>query len=759
MEDHNLNTVEKQISLSVPMVSEIPQDHIMDIERHMNSLSQICYGFMQFEETIFHSIDGMRKSFNEIKPFISLWEKYKKQLSEIMTSEESVEKVIEQYYDYPVIQKKLSDSQEELNKKDEELKKWTDSPHNQELIFEKNSREECQRKLDEALSNLQLAIQNKSIAEEKHRQLQVENDRLQEDNKRLSNENDSLKEERDRAIEKYQEKSESVSRLQEDLNVYKSLRGLVADAFKIGANSEKEINSALQTTKKILISCVEYSRDKQFDIQEGFEELINNIKSLQTLKLSNTKLKDELTSTQEKIKEQDSKLYEYELKYRRQISELESCNKVIEDKDNEIKKLKENETIIKAKCQVLEDKATLSSRIISIFTSIDNQLETQINTIINNGNQYENLSFISDFIKQIVMKYNRLVELDKLTQQYELPELSYMSLQQMIVKYLEYDKIKQNHDIYEHFLKELFMLNGKTYIVNMEQEQKNNVLSSFINDYNRTLALCHYFDTSENTGSISLDGWESHQKQMNKSIDDFYQGVSQLTDFSENIGTTAYDKISALPLVQKKINEAIRAAIFSIDFSRKSVEESNNMHATVHELQIQLEKKTHVLEILEKKLYPRFLVSGIEGRRDKLVQDIEFGLEIENQDALVLKSLLGLLAFIESSPEDIDNEILIWILRILPTSLYNFYQSVIQEDSNDIKTNTEIYEIMQQLMNKINKNILHGNIFLAMPRLGDGINLDSMELDTDDKPNIVHAVISWKISNSKQKIIYKAIVK
>ena len=36
-----------------------------------------------------------------------------KQLSEIMASEESVEKAIKRYYEYPVIQKELSESKEE----------------------------------------------------------------------------------------------------------------------------------------------------------------------------------------------------------------------------------------------------------------------------------------------------------------------------------------------------------------------------------------------------------------------------------------------------------------------------------------------------------------------------------------------------------------------------------------------------------------------------------------------------------------------
>jgi hypothetical protein len=383
-----------------------------------------------------------------------------------------------------------------------------------------------------------------------------------------------------------------------------------------------------------------------------------------------------------------------------------------------------------------------------------------VNAILINGNQYENLNCINEFINQIVVKYNRLIEIDRITQQYELPELSAISLPQILAKYLGYDTIKQNHDLYEHFIKELFIIQGNSQVISFNQEQKTDALNSFIHDYSRILALCQFFDASGDAEGSSLDKWEFHQAQMNKSIDDFYQSVSQLKDFSENTGITAYDKISALPLVQKKINQALRAAIFSIDFSRKSVEESNSMHTAIHELQLKLEKATHVLEILETKLYPKFLTSGIEGRQDRLIKDIEAGLEFENPDALALKSYLGLLRFVESSsPEDIGEDTLIWILEKLPISLYNFYQDVILDNNSDIKTNEEIYGIMQQLMNKINKNILHGELFLGMPRLKDGINLDSMVLDTDEQPNVVNAVVSWRISNSKHQIKSKARVR
>ena len=115
--------------------------------------------------------------------------------------------------------------------------------------------------------------------------------------------------------------------------------------------------------------------------------------------------------------------------------------------------------------------------------------------------------------------------------------------------------------------------------------------------------------------------------------------------------------------------------------------------------------------------------------------------------------------FVENSPNEVSLESLIWILQKLSISLYNFYQDIILEDSNDIKTDQEIYEIMQQLMKKINKNILHGELFLGMPRLGEGIDQTSMELDTDDKPNVVHAVTAWRISDSKHQIQCKALVK
>lgn len=577
MEDHNLNTIEKQVALTSSMDSEIPQNPVMDIEWQLKNLLQNCQNIKQSEELLLRSISDINKSFEEIKPVLKIWGKYKNRLLEIMVSEESTEEAIKRYYDYPEIQKALKENQEVLHKKEEELQTWSNSSLNQKLVSEKENREECQRKLAETLDNLQKAIQDKSSAEEKHRQLQVEIERLQEANKRLSNENASINEQLKTAIEKNEDKSEIILHLQEDLNVYKSYRGLVADVFKIDANSEKEFSLALQTTKKILFACAEYTRNKQFDIQESLEDLIKDFNKLQTLIIDNKRLKDELTSNQMKIKEQDSKLYDYELKNKRQMEELESRDREIENKENAIKKIKENDELVNKKCQELVNKTTLCSRIISIFTSIDNDLETRVNDILNNGNKYENLNFISDFVKQIVEKYNRLVEIDKVTEQHEIPELSALSLPQILSKYSEYDVIKQNHDLYEHFIKDLFILQGNSHIISLDHEQKNNALNSFIHDYGRILALCHYFDASGETGGIVLDGWESHQAQMNQCIEEFYQSVGQLINFSENTGVTAFDKITALPFVQKKINQSMEAAIFSINFSRKEVEESNSM--------------------------------------------------------------------------------------------------------------------------------------------------------------------------------------
>ena len=383
-------------------------------------------------------------------------------------------------------------------------------------------------------------------------------------------------------------------------------------------------------------------------------------------------------------------------------------------------------------------------------------MKTKVDSVLNEGNQYSDLKFISDFIKQIVEKCNRLEEIDKIAQQHDWSELSSILLQQILVKYFAFDSIKQNHDLYEYFIKELFYHHGHLNIISLEQEQKNNALNSFIHNFDRLLALCHCFDAPGDTNEFSIDNWETHQAQMNSAVDEFYQFARQsITGLSNNSGVTMFEKISLLPSVQNKINQAIGAAIFSINYSSKEVEESNKTQATVHELQLKLEKMTHVLDSLETKLYPKFLTSGIEGRQDKLIQDIEAGLEIENPNALALKSYLGLLRFVESSPDEISPESLKWILQKLPISLYSYYQDMVLDDNNDQK----IYETMQLLMKKINKNILHGDFFLGMPRLGEGIDFESMELDTDEQPNIVHAVISWKISNSKHQIICKALVK
>lgn len=776
MEDHYSNKIEQQVTSPVPNVMDGNlQSNGMDIElQQLRNLFQNCHDIQRYEEHLLHSIselqqvkrlmegclsheihswDDMDKSFEKIKPFLSSWIKFENLLLEVFKSEESAKELFKRYKEYPAIQKDLENTKESLDKKEKEL---SESTLAHERDKEKKAREECQNKLDKANSDLQIAIHEKTIVEKKLHQSQVEIEKLQEEKNRLSNENVSMKEQLDTTIKKYREKDEIASHLQEEINFYKIFRGLIADAFKIDANSEKEFSLALQTTKRILIACVEYTRDKQYDIVEGFEDLIINFNQLQNQKNENDKLKADLTLSQQKIKEKDSKLFEYELKDKRLCVELESCKNEIRNKDEKIKNIEENKDLIYKQYQELISKSALSSRIISCFTSLDNDLKTKVDAVLNEGNQYNDLNFISDFIKQIVAKRDRLVEIDKIAQQHDWSELSSILLQQILEKYFAFDLLKQNHDLYEYFIKELFFHQGEMNIISLEKEQKMKVLNSFIHDFDRLLALCHCFDASGDTDDFSLDSWEAHQTQMNSAVDDFYQFASKsMTDLSKSSGVTMFEKISLLPSVQNKINQAIGAAIFSINYSSKEVEESSKAQATVHELQLKLEKLTHVLDILETKLYPKFLTSGIEGRQDKLIQDIEAGLEIENPNALALKSYLGLLRFVESSPDEISPESLKWILQKLPISLYSYYQDMVLDDNNDQK----IYETMQLLMKKINKNILHGDFFLGMPRLGEGIDLESMELDTDEQPNIVHAVISWKISNSKHQIICKALVK
>ena len=67
---------------------------------------------------------------------------------------------------------------------------------------------------------------------------------------------------------------------------------------------------------------------------------------------------------------------------------------------------------------------------------------------------------------------------------------------------------------------------------------------------------------------------------------------------------------------------------------------------------------------------------------------------------------------------------------------------------------------VKQLMNKINKHLLRGILYLAMPKIGDSFSADSME-PYDQKAHvvIVKSVLSWKISNSRRQILRKAYVK
>ena len=73
MEDHNLNTIEKQVALTSSMDSEIPQNPVMDIEWQLKNLLQNCQNIKQSEELLLRSISDINKSFEEIKPVLKIW--------------------------------------------------------------------------------------------------------------------------------------------------------------------------------------------------------------------------------------------------------------------------------------------------------------------------------------------------------------------------------------------------------------------------------------------------------------------------------------------------------------------------------------------------------------------------------------------------------------------------------------------------------------------------------------------------------------
>ena len=156
-------------------------------------------------------------------------------------------------------------------------------------------------------------------------------------------------------------------------------------------------------------------------------------------------------------------------------------------------------------------------------------------------------------------------------------------------------------------------------------------------------------------------------------------------------------------------------------------------------------------------MYPSFMASQDLERRDKLIKDIEYALSNDSTDAIALKSYLGLLSFVEKHNDTPSNDTMIWILEQIPKALYIFYQNTILEGDSDIRSDETIYNVMNQLMNRINKFILKDNFFLSIPRLGAPISLDSM--DVLETTTSVNAVISWRIYDSHRNIISKALVK
>ena len=315
-------------------------------------------------------------------------------------------------------------------------------------------------------------------------------------------------------------------------------------------------------------------------------------------------------------------------------------------------------------------------------------------------------------------------------------------------------------DIYLDFIYSVMAIREMQWSPTIAPQAQKQVLESFSNEYKRVLTLCQSFEDikhSKNT-DIDLDRLETHQAEMISALDKFYQYAKKTTnDSSVGNGTTLYEKIAPLPNVQEQLSRSIESAVFSINYSREKIEECEELQKTLHELQLQYEKKNNVLMMLERKIYPYFMTAQNLGRRDKLIDDIEFGLANDIVPALPLKSYLGLLSFVEKDYDSISDETLLWILQQLPKALYNFYQETILEGATDISSDEVIYDVMNQLMNKINKFILKGSFFLSMPRLGSPISLDSMEMF--EKTNSVNAVLSWMISDSRHKIIQKALVK
>ncbi len=676
-------------------------------------------------------------------------------------------------------QKKLAQSQTEFEevKKDCEILK----NENQSLLGEK-----------ESISKENKALQEKNVQEQKVHQEEIEKankdyksltDELEaikkqnaesqeiiqekeDEIQRLSEETKVLKEKSDQELSAHQEeiekankayriKTEEIESLRHQIANYQIVRGLIADAFRIDMSSASELDYAVSTTKKILCACMELDKKSSVkdSVIEHFEEIIKDNARLKEQEKQIASLEKQIESQRQEIDKKDTDLYDLEQKNNSMVGEIDAQKFTIN-------RLSKSEQELLERKKLLEDSLMIRNSIIQCFKDISDDFERIINIIENQESSSEELQRLKKLLTALCIQNNRMVELDELAKGYGIARVDVPTMTIVFTKFNAFDKTKQFHDIYLVFIENIMSSRGMQWSSSYGQVEQEHILGGFSQEYKRILTLCQAFEDIEHSknNTIELDRFEAHQSEMLSAINSFFQYAKKSTNGPAlDTGTTLYEKTTLLPNVQERLSQAIEAAVFSINYSQKKIEEFDELQKAFNDLQHKYEKQCNVLSILGKKMYPSFMTSQGFERRDKLIDDIEYALSNDSTDAIALKSYLGLLSFVEKHNETPSDDTITWILKQIPKALYIFYQNTILEGDSDIRSDEAIYNVMYQLMNRINKFILKDNFFLSIPRLGAPISLDSM--DVLETTTSVNAVISWRIYDSHRNIISKALVK
>ena len=710
--------------------------------------------------------DDFQSAIDWIRTIVDFWTKYGEKINPFIKGEDDVQKLIDAYQQCPKLKQDVDQLQATVTDKNAQISalqesvivKQLDEATNQ-LNAEKVKNANLSEEIDTLKGNISNLEEELSCSRTENKRVTDEAESLKE---KLANEQSTYQDEIGKVTNAYKNKSERVEQLQNEIMTYQIIRSLIADAFKIDTRTKSEFDRALVSAKTILRACVEMGKNSPLgdNIIERIEDILKENARMREIEEDNKRKDQTIERLNKDISKKDADLYDQEQKINDSKDKIATMANDIANYQKSLTDLNESKTALLGRLSESSASLEVRNKIIQCFQDISEDIEAIVNAIENTENGFGELQKLKSILKELCIQNNRMADIDELAKANGITSIDSSSMQVIFDKFKAFDNTKEIRDIYLDFIYSLMRIRGMQWSSTVDPLEQKQLLESFSNEYMRALTLCRAFEDIKHSQNAPLDieRLEAHQAEMISALDKFHQYAQKTTnDSTLGKGITLYEKIAPLPNLQEQLSQSIESAVFSISYSRSKIEESEKLQNSLHELQLQYEKQSNVLLLLERKIYPNFMTAQNLGRRDKLIDDIEFGLANDIVQAVPLKSYLGLLSFVEKDYDAISDETLIWILQQLPKALYNFYQDTILEGATDISSDEAIYDVMNQLMNKINKFILKGSFFLSMPRLGSSISLDSMEVF--EKTNSVNAVLSWMISDSRHKIIHKALVK